>query len=656
MEAGMSPNLAFLACVLPTLFSLGCLTVRPSHVWASRAFLLLGIVFLVTAIAAWEGALGWQAPSFIAIGMIPVSLQADSLSAFFLMILGIVSACCAVFSPHYLERLGNHISARLYWSAMFAFVGGMAGVLLSGNAVVFLVAWEIMSLSSAVLVVSEYRKQKAQHAAFIYIVATRIATLFLSAGFLLIYARFHDWSFSSWQFAEANTWPAAVCILIGLCIKAGVWPFHVWLPHAHPEAPAPASALMSGVMVKVAVYTLIRLFVFQKLTCQPLVYGFFIVACISAFWGVLFAINQRDLKRLLAYSTVENVGLIMVAISLAIWAKNVGLDTIAVIAVTAALFQTFSHAMFKSLLFLCAGSVDYSVHSLNFSALGGLIKKMPLTGGLFVFGSAAICALPPLNGFASKWCIYQALFQSAFTMSSLFERALCMAAIGALSAVGALAIGCFAKATGVAFLGRARSHEAAKATEVPWSMLVPQFLLAFLCVGSGLAAPSMVGFLQKTMTTTSLAGHSVATIALPIQLWQPAAAISALVVMAYALILKKPPSKSRTWDCGFGDSSIKSQVTADSFAQPIARIFTPVLQHAVTVEITGHDRKHFPEKIQVTPSMVSLLETRVYGPAVKKLNSFSHLIAKIQGGSIHLYLMYVCIALLVLVFAGTQLW
>ena len=628
---------------------------KPNHRIWSWLFFATSLILIVSAIVHWQAPIQWQGPSWVAIGFIPVALRIDSLTAFFLLLLGAICICCAVYSSNYLEHLGSKISGRIYWAALFAFITGMTGVLLAANAAVFVFGWELMALSSAALVVSEFTEHKAQRAAFIYLVATRISTLFLSAGFLLMYAAFHNWSFSAWNFSQPETWIAAGCIMLGLIVKAGVWPFHIWLPYAHPAAPSPVSALMSGAMVKMAVYAAIRFFVLGQLTCQPLIYALFALACISSFWGVLFAINQRELKRLLAYSTVENVGLIFIGLALAMWARNIGLEQIAQIALLAALLHSFAHALFKSLLFLCAGSVDYSAHSREFALLGGLSKNMPVTGVTFMLGAGAICALPPFNGFASKWCLYQALLRGAYVMPNLADRAICVAAIGLLSTVGALAVASFAKAGGVAFLGKARSAHAKHAHEVPPTMAIPQAILAAACVVSGIGASWLILPLRPLMTLIYPQQALVSPFSL-IPLWQVAAVLVPLAALIYLSILRGRPARYKTWECGFGTSPAKGQVTADSFAQPIARIFTPVLRYNLSVEISGKDWRHFPEKITVEPSMVSLLETRIYGPAASWLAQLSQGVAKLQAGSIHLYLMYVCIALVVLVFLGTNFW
>lgn len=625
-----------------------------NHYLGATGLFMVSVLVAALAVTGWQQPLQWHAPGWLAIGTMPVALQCDKLSALFLALLACVTACCAVYSPRYLQHLGSRINSGLYWCSLFFFFSAMTVVILAASASAFIVAWEVMALSSTVLVVSEYRRREAQFAAFVYVVATRLSTLFLSAGFLLMFYRFNDWSFASWSFAEPSTWLAAGLCLVGLCMKAGVWPFHIWLPYAHPEAPGPVSALMSAVMVKIALYALLRFFLFGNLSCQPIIFVLFAVSIVSAFWGILFAVNQRDLKRILAYSTVENIGLILASISLCLWCRAVGLQTIAELALLAAVLHIVAHSICKALLFLCAASVDFSAHTRDLNLLGGLNKVMPLTGALFVLGSSAICALPPLNCFASKWCLYQALVRSAFSMSTMHERAICLLGIGCLCCVGALSVVCFAKAVGVVFCGQPRAHAAANAREVPLSMKLPVIILAVLCVSMGITC-SLTDFPFSEVVALCVGSNVMETKQSVLPLWQLCSALLLLLLMIYGLLYRSEPAKASTWDCGFGESSIRSQVTADSVSQPIARIFSPLLQHKIVIDISGSDRKHFPEKIIVEPQMVSLLETRLYRPFASVLNKLSGLLAKLQAGSIHLYLSYVCLTLILVVIVGAYL-
>ncbi|HEY9758199.1 MAG TPA: proton-conducting transporter membrane subunit [Oculatellaceae cyanobacterium] len=621
---------------------------------ASISFLLCGILFCLSGFCCWSKTVELVVPTWLRMGWLPLDLHCDTLSSFFIILLGLICIACALFSSAYVPHLSGRINLRAYWGCLFLFLLGMFLLLLAGNAITFLMGWELMSLSSFVLVGSEYQKKKTQNSAFIYLVATRTATMFLMAGFLLMSKQFLDITFTSWSFSEPASWLPAALIMLGLIIKSGVWPFYIWLPYAHPEAPSPVSALMSGIMVKLPVYAAIRFFVFGHLTCTWLPFVLLLLSAITAFWGVLFALNQYELKRLLAYSTVENIGLLFIAVSAILLSENAHLHNIAQMALIAVLLHTAFHALFKSLLFLCAGSVDFSAHTRDITKLGGLGKTMPITFVTFVIGSAAICALPPLNGFASKWCIYQALLQCSFGLPNIFTRAVCLLLIGLLGAVGALAVASFVKAIAITFMGKPRSAQVSTAKEVPLSMRCSQAALAVSCLVTGAFAPKIVTLLEPISVQSGL-GQIDNQVFKSVPLASLGCIFLGLTTFIYFSAFRKKPKSFTTWDCGFGAASIRSQVSAGSFGQPIARIFTPVLQYHLTLDISGQDRRHFPEKIIVEPSIVSLMETKLYLPIALLIQRFSQLLAKLQAGSIHLYLSYVCVALIILLVFGVRL-
>ncbi|MBX9689796.1 MAG: hypothetical protein K2X27_24010 [Candidatus Obscuribacterales bacterium] len=582
-------------------------------------------------------------------------MHLDKLSAVYLLLLGLVSTALSFFSPVYMKHLSDRVNSGHFWSALALFMIAMTMLLLSANAVAFLVFWELMSLSSLALVASEHKQRRVQQAGIIYLGATRIATAFLMAGFLAMHAFSHSWVFSDWGQSAFPIWPSFL-ILIGLCIKAGIWPFHIWLPYAHPAAPSPVSALMSGVMIKIALYAVIRILVSQNLASELLGHVALALGLVSSLWGVLFALVQQDLKKLLAYSSVENLGLILMAIGLAIVAKAQGLPEISLLALSAAILHSFNHGIFKSLLFLSAGAVDCTVHSRDMQQLGGLARKMPLTMAAFLTGAFAISALPPLGGFIGKWMLYQGLLRTAWESSSLAERALGLTSVGTLALVGALALASFAKAFGISFLGNARSKAVAEhASETANGMIFAQIFLSLCALVSGLfAAPA------------AMQAASVASRALQFNTRTPAlAVISLLDQTLYALLLFAliygvylAASKRKTyitWECGFGSLSPRCQSSPISFAQPMARIFSLILRFKLLVEITGKDRRNFPEHIKVEPQMVSLLESRVYLPTISWIQNLSRAFAKLQAGSIHLYLLYVCATLVILVLVGTRL-
>ncbi len=368
-----------LGAILAPMFSkLPGVAKSARYIYSAILFFSCTLMFAAVA-SAWSSTICWSVPSPIYFGLAPWSCRLDPIASFFLLIVSFSGLVVALFSPGYIKHMEHQRNLSVYWSCLFLFVLSMAQVILAANAITFLIFWEIMALSSAFLVLSDSIKHSTQTAGLIYLAATRFSTAFLTGGFISLYFLFHSWNFADWTLVAPDTRLPMFLIFVGLCIKAGVWPFHIWLPYAHPEAPAPVSALMSGVMVKVSIYAMIRLLMESGAHGDLLGYICLTLGSLSAAWGVLFALMQRDLKRLLAYSTVENVGLILMAIAITILAKNAGLTVIATLAFSAALFHIVNHALFKGLLFLGAGAIDMRAHTRDLSALGGLGKKMPWT-------------------------------------------------------------------------------------------------------------------------------------------------------------------------------------------------------------------------------------------------------------------------------------
>lgn len=631
-----------------------CASRKLGHGVLSFFLALAGLLYVGCAVVGWGDRFVWQCGPPVSFGAAPLSLRFDALSLFFLALLGGVSLVVALFSPGYLEHLNARLGKTRYWIALFVFVFAMAAVLLSANAVAFIVFWELMSLSSLVLVASEYGQSKTQRAAVIYLGATRLATALLAGGFIVMHSLTGSWDFHAWNFAAPATHLAAALIFMAFCIKAGVWPAHLWLPEAHTAAPTPVSALMSAVMIKIALYGMLRILLGGGLASLPFAYVALTLGAVSAFWGVLFALEQSDLKRLLAYSSVENVGLILVGIGLALYGKSANLPLVTQLGTAAALLHCLNHAVYKALLFLGVGAIDRSAHSRQLNQLGGLAASMPGTLLCFLVGSMSICALPPCNGFLSKWLLYQSLLVNACQSSSLFGRAASMAAIGVLGIVGGLSVATFTKAIGIAFLGRARSAPAQAARECTQSMLAAQGVLAIACFGLGLALPVLWRLAQPVGELAGAVWLDVACGQGP-PLSLVFVGLIGLTALTYLVVLKPASRACRryiTWECGFGELSSRTESTADSFAQPIARIFSPILHYQVAAEIEGRDRRHFPEQIKVEPRMSSLLEEHVYRPGIKLIETLSTLVARIQAGSIHLYLLYVCLTLVFLLVVG----
>jgi hydrogenase-4 component B len=322
---------------------------------------------------------------------------------------------------------------------------------------------------------------------------------------------------------------------------------------------------------------------------------------------------------------------------------------------TAALFHCLNHGLVKSLLFLSAGAVDCQAHTRDLQNLGGLARRMPWTMACFFIGSFSICSIPPLNGFASKWLIYQSLFQSTMLYGSYVEKGISLATICLLSAVGALAIATFVKVMGVGFLGMSRSHAAEHAQEADTGIKVSQGFLVVLCAGLGIFASAAVKFIsQLSLMSRNSVGHAAVDFPLPMPMLTLLLISTCLLI--YLVFLQSSKVRIfKTWDCGFGPLSTKTQASSDSFAQPLARIFRPFLRYETNSTIKGRDRRHFPEEITVEVKIVSILESRIYLPSLAVISLMAKGLAKLQAGSIHLYLLYVCSTLVILLLLGTVL-
>jgi hydrogenase-4 component B len=642
-------NAFTIGSISPIALSAISLLARPNNHVAATAAAALSALLIGIALDAWQSDLVFAAPAWLSIaGMSPL-LKCDRLSAFFLLLLSCVSFCCAGFAPSYLDHLQKRILKPAYWACYFLFLGGMVLTLLSTDALTFIVAWELMALSSAMLVMSDFRRRGAQRAAFIYLVATRLSTLFLTAGFFVLHKEFASWSFSAWSFQSVQSWIAGTLCLTGFAIKGGLWPFHIWLPRAHPEAPAPVSALMSGVMVKLAVYGAIRLLVCGRFNCIPVIEVLFVLSTISAFWGILFALVQREIKRILAFSTVENIGLICLSLSLCLWARAVGNEQLAALALLACLVQILSHGLTKSLLFLCAGSIDLATHTTDLNRLGGLLKKMPLTGAFFLLGCCSISALPPLSVFFGKWCLYQSLLMFLFCAGGFWQKCLLVWALGVLACIGAIALAVFVRLFGVAFPGRPRTDMAAHARECSISVLVAMAPLAVLCPVPAFYI-SVCSDNIFNAVILSIGGMSVAMLP-QLPLLPLTFTLFSLVCLAYITIYRRAPSMHHTWACGENMLESRCQVTADSFSQPVARLFSPLLLHRLEVT-RAEPRPPNCEKLSVEATNTSVMETRVYFPLSKLLASLSRFFGVLQAGSIHLYLLYLSLSVALVALIG----
>jgi hydrogenase-4 component B len=519
----------------------------------------------------------------------------DALAAFFLIVINLGGAAASLYGLGY----GHHETTPHRVLPFFpAFLAGMNLVVLSADAFTYLLCWEFMSLASWALVMAHHRETGNAKAGYVYLVMASFGTLALLLAFGLLAGPAGTYEFAAIRAAQHTPYVATlvlILMLLGAGSKAGLVPLHVWLPLAHPAAPSHVSALMSGVMTKVAIYGFIRV-VFDLLgppTWSASVIVLFLGG-ITAVMGILYAMMEKDLKRLLAYSTIENVGIIFVSLGLALAFQANGLKPVAALAFTAALFHVLNHSFFKSLLFFGAGAVLTSTGERDMDKLGGLIHRMPFTSFVFLVGCVAISALPPFNGFVSEWLIFQAVLQSPELPQWALK--IMVPAVGALLALAAaLAAACFVKAFGVTFLGRPRSPTAEYAKEVDRYSLSAMFILAILCLLAGIL-PGLVIDALSPITVQILGSR------MPIQANAPTLSIvpiaasrssyNGLLVMVFiavsaslaVFVIHRFASRSLrrgpAWGCGFSDPTPAAQYSGASFAQPIRRVFGTLMFHA----------------------------------------------------------------------------
>ena len=604
-------------------------------------------------------------------GLASLDIRFDGLGAVFLVALGISGAAAA------LSIAGQRARSRPEGAAFPLFLLSIGLVFGAADGFAFLFAWELMALLSALLVVGLRPNRTVAAAGYLYVAMTHVATAAILVGFALLGAGAGgSLQFETWRAAAAGLSPAArdvvfLLLLAGFATKAGALPLHAWLPRAHPVAPSHVSAVMSGVMIKAGVYGIIR-FTLDVLGPGPDWWGIVVLAigAASAVMGILYALMQQDLKRLLAFSSIENVGIILLGVGAAVVLAGHGLAALAALALGAALLHSVNHAVMKTLLFLAAGSVLHATHLRDLNRLGGLARLMPVTAAAFAVGAAAISGLPPLNGFAGEWLTFQGLLAGAgATAVPPLLRFGMAAAVGALALTAALALATFVKATGIAFLGIPRSPEAAAAHETAMPSRTALSLLAAACVALGLAAgpaSEALGAVARGITGAAAVDPAAAAIgSLPrdgaTAAWSALAggllliaAIGGLVALADRA-RRRPAAGAKpgavrhtdTWTCGIAPQPA-FQYTATSFAKPVQLFFRRILRPERQVEVAYHPGTRFPVSIHYRSEITLLLEDRVYAPLHAWSIRFAQVARRLQAGPMQLYVAYTVVAVLVL--------
>jgi len=628
----------------------------------------IGMALLAALVLAGAAPVEFSVGSVL--GMPLIAVRLDALGAVFVLMLGAVGAAASVYAVGYgapsTHRSSDEPAARRPEPVLLAypvFLGSMLLVFGAADAIAFLIAWEAMALSSAVLVVGAQPSPTRARAGYVYLVLTHLATAAIVVAFAVLAGSAGGTALDGFG-AAAHGMPDAersllfLLLLAGFATKAGAVPLHVWLPRAHPVAPSPVSALMSGVMVKAGIYGLIR-FALLALGPGPEWWGFALLALgiASAVLGILYALMEHDLKRLLAFSTIENVGIILLGIGAAMLARTAGLASVAALALAAALLHALNHAAIKGLLFLAAGSVQHAAGTRDLNRLGGLVRVLPLTTLAFGLGAAAMAGVPPLNGFAGEWLTFQALFAvGANTGGGELARSAALVGAGALALAVALALAALVKATGTGFLALPRSEGAANAREAGRPMVAGMAVLALLCVAAGLGAGPLSGVLlgvtspafgialAATPASPAMAGFGGAAYG-PLPILGVLALVSGVVWFAGSRgrVVRHAP----TWTCGILPE-LAFEYTSTSYGKLIRLYFGRVLLPEREVQVELHPGTPFPRTVRYRGGARHVIDERVYMPLQRGAVAVAQLARRIQNGSLQLYLAYTVVALVLL--------
>lgn len=656
----MSLDLLIFALTLTVVSGLPGLVMSRTSRWSQRiAAGFMSIGALAGLIGAWSAlhvpvhataSFPWPAMGNSLLGI-------DALSAFFLVPIFLMGGLGSIYSLGYWpQRRHPRDSKRLhlFWGGL---VAGMALLVLSKHAVAFLLGWEVMALSAFFLVSLEDQRRECRKAGLTYLVAAHIGTLTLFGFFV-----FWRWATGSYTLQPIAGDALSLGVmnglfflaLLGFGLKAGFMPLHFWLPGAHTQAPSHVSAMLSGVVLKMGIYGILR--ILSLLPNPPVFWGgaLLVLGVASGLMGVVFALGQHDLKRLLAYHSVENIGIILMGMGLAMMGRSLGRPEWVALGMAGCLLHVWNHSFFKSLLFLGAGAVVHATGTREIDRLGGLAKSMPWTATLFLVGSVAICGLPPLNGFVSEWLVFLGLLQAGMTRGA--SGALAMVGAPLLAMVGALAVACFVKVYGTMFLGTARTSAAVQAQEVPFSMRGPMIVLAAVCVLIGLV-PVLVAPILDAVLANIAGARDVRQLRLtslaPLEIIGAMSALLLLCILSLWLALFMKDRVRRfaiTWDCGYACSTSRMQYTASSFARTIVAMFGWILRpRGQQPQLQGA----FPAPATLQSHVDEVVLDRFIVPGFHVLEQWFGWFRRFQQGLTQHYILYILITVILML--GTLL-
>jgi hydrogenase-4 component B len=588
-----------------------------------------------------ERHLAWAAP----IHQIRIGL--DPLSAMFALPLLVLGAACAVYGVFYLDRARRPGVAAGVLNLLLA---AMLLVVLARDAVLLLIAWEVMTLASYLLVSYDHGDHAVRRAGWVYLIASHLGVACLLTLFVLLGQLGGSFGFAELAARPLGGGAAAVAVLLALLgfgVKAGVVPLHVWLPEAHAAAPSHVSALMSGVLIKLGLYGLLRTLGFL----EPAAWWGPVLAAlgaVSGLVGIALALYQRDIKRALAYSSIENVGVILIGLGVGLWANDTGHPRIAALALCGAMLHIWNHAMMKGVMFLAAGSVLHGAGTRDLESMGGLMRRMPRTGALLVLGAAAIVGLPPLAGFTSEWLVYRGLIDGGLAPGGDAGWILLLLfAVAALATVGVLAALCFVRIAGVALLGQPRTAAAARAHESSAGMIAPIAVLAVGIVAMPFAAPHVVAGLGPVIAGVARAPLSTAPAS---SVLVPIAWLGLVLWLAFAagvVVLRRLAARSRdddTWGCGYAAATPRMQYTSGSFAEATLQLLPRTLRARISVR---REAALFPVRGELVSDRGDPVTRAVYEPLIDRVGKRFAQLRWVQQGITYLYVLYIVVTVVI---------
>ena len=618
---------------------------------AVSTVILIGLItsfFAIKALLGYSFDIVMTGPELF--GNVPVKV--DSLSGWFILTINFTMITGAIYGFNYMKMYwGRRNEITLHCIAYLMAQFALIGICSVQNGFIFLLLWELLAISVFLLVISEHYKQETIKAGLNYIVQSHISIVFIMLGFIYVAFKTGKFGFDAIAaFSDTQNMLAGtalfLCFFIGFAIKAGFVPFHTWLPYAHPAAPSHVSGVMSGVVIKIGIYGILRMLLLIKTDYTTIGFIILFISIFTGIYGVMLATIQHDLKRLLAYHSIENIGIIGIGIGIGCIGLGSANKWMAILGFSGALLHTLNHSLFKSLLFYSAGNIYQKTHTLNIEHLGGLIKTMPKTAMLFLTGAIAICGLPPLNGFISEFLIYGGLYNWLYT-ATLLSLITVVFIIGGFVFLGGLAIFCFTKAFSIMFLGKPRSELMGKISETGNWQLLPMYMAVILMIVIGLFPSLFLGALQKPVnlfTHNIVFNLNLMKVGAIDSLWTINwIFLGFLLLIAALLLIRKYYSKRKfieagpTWGCGYSSSGSRIQYTGNSFIRSYTKLAKPVLDiEKKDVEI----HEVFPEENHYETDPYDKIERIFIDVPLKLLNKVTDLFTFLQNGHLQRYILY----------------